>query len=65
MNIEINGNTKNFVTHAELNTALQTFITALNAHVHAVTAVGSPTGPPVPLQSIDISASKTNTVKTG
>jgi len=32
-NIDLNGSSKKLVTHAELNTALQTFITALNANL--------------------------------
>ena len=71
-NINLNGNDKRFVTHAELDAALQLFMTALNTHTHLVAAL--PSAPPVlpiptliptvPL-SIDISASKTLTVKTG
>jgi hypothetical protein len=64
-NVNINGDSRNLVTHAELNTALQTFITALNLHVHpGVTSGAASTAPPSPL-SIDISASKVNTVKVG
>jgi hypothetical protein len=63
--IELNGNTKTFVTHTELNTALQTFITALNLHTHVCAAVGVPSATPLPAMSIDISAAKTTTVKTG
>jgi len=59
-NIELNGNSKNFVTHAELNTALQSFITSLNLHVH-----GSAGTPPVTPMSLNISAAKTTTIKTG
>lgn len=63
--IELNGNTKTFVTHDELNTALQTFITALNLHVHTSAVAGSPTTPPTSSMSIDISSAKTTTIKTG
>jgi hypothetical protein len=63
--IEFNGNTKTFVTHAELDTALQTFMTALNAHVHTSASSGSPTTPPVSPMSLDISAAETTTIKTG
>jgi len=62
--IELNGSSKNFVTHTELNTALQSFITSLNLHVHATAAVGPPV-PPTVLLSLDISTSKTTTVVTG
>lgn len=63
--IELNGNTKTFVTHAELNTALQTFITALNLHTHTSATSGSPTSTPNASMSVDISASATTTIKTG
>jgi len=63
-NIDLNGDGKKFVTYAELNTALQTFKTALNLHVHAtVTSLGTPT-PPVTPMSIDISAAETTTIRT-
>jgi phage gp45-like len=63
--IELNGNDKRLVTHAELDTALQTFITALNLHTHTSAAAGSPTTPPVASLSLDISAAETETIKTG
>lgn len=63
--LELNGNSKKLVTHAELNTAIQTFITALNLHVHTSAAAGSPTTPPVTSLSMDISSSATTTLKTG
>lgn len=59
-NIELNGNTRTFVTHAELDTALQTFITALNLHVH-----GSAGTPPVTPMSLNIAAAETTTIFTG
>lgn len=64
--IELNGNTKRFVTYAELNTAIQTFITALNSHTHAVTTAPGTTGPVNPPSlALDISTAETQTVKTG
>jgi hypothetical protein len=63
--LEINGNTKELVTHAELNTALQGLVTALMSHTHNCTAPGTPSGPPLAALSLDISASKTTTIKTG
>ena len=63
-NIEVNGNSKRFVTYKELDTALQTFKTALNLHVHPTAATGPPSPPTTPM-SIDISAAETTTVKTG
>jgi hypothetical protein len=62
--LEINGNSKTFVTHAELNTALQSFITALNLHVHPTAALGPPSPPTSPM-SLNISSAATTTVKTG
>jgi len=70
--IELNGNLKNLVTHAELNAALQTFVTALNLHTHtfagtiivpALTCSGSTLVPTSPM-SLDIATAKANTVKT-
>lgn len=69
--VEINGNTKQFVTHAELNLALQTFITALNLHVHTTTAtIGASStpgviSPPVTPMTLDITAAKTIKTLTG
>lgn len=58
--IELNGNTKQFVTWTELNTALTTFLVALNSHVHAASGT-----PPVTPMTLDISSAKTTTVVTG
>lgn len=63
--IELNGNSKQFVTWAELNQALTTFTTALTSHTHNCTAPGSASGPAVGVPTIDISAAKTTTVVTG
>jgi hypothetical protein len=72
--INLNGDSKSFVTHAELNTALQTFLTALNAELTtiqagaaaAISASGLWLTPLViGNNSIDISASETTSVKTG
>jgi hypothetical protein len=59
--IELNGNTKALVTHAELNTALQGFITALNLAFAAKLDGGGTSG----TLSLNISTSATTTVKTG
>jgi hypothetical protein len=59
--IHLNGNSKTFVTHAELNTALQTFVTALNA---AFASKENGSGSAGAL-TIDISAAATTTIKTG
>ena len=70
-NIELNGKDKQFVTWAELNDALTTFTTALNAHTHPVTGA-TPSGTAAPMataptapMTIDISAAKTTKVLTG
>ena len=71
--IELNGNSKKFVTWAELNTALSTYVTNLNAALAAasvkIEALGvivpvTMTTPPPP-SAIDISAAMTTTVSTG
>lgn len=60
-NIELNGNTKRFVTYTELNTALQLLITSINAtFATKLNGAGSPG-----TLTLDISASETQTVKTG
>lgn len=63
--VKLNGDSKQFVTWAELNTALTTFLTALNGHVHTSAASGSPTSSPVTPMTLDISSAKTTTVVTG
>ena len=63
-NIELAGNTKNLVTHAELSSALATFVTALNAHVHAgVTSGGASTAIPTPM-SLNISGAEATRLET-
>lgn len=63
--IELNGNSKQFVTWAELNQALTQFTTALISHTHNITSPGNPSGPAVGIPTIDITAAKTTTVVTG
>lgn len=63
--IKLNGESKQFVTWAELNQALATFTTALVSHTHNITSPGNPSGPAVGIPTIDISAAKTTTVVTG
>ncbi len=64
-NIELAGNTKNLVTHAELDTALQNFITALNSHVHSgVTTGGGSSAIPVTPLSLDISTAEAARLET-
>lgn len=59
--IELNGNTKEFVTWTELNTALQALILAINS-TFASKSNGSGSAGTL---TLDISAAKTTTVKTG
>lgn len=61
--IKLNGDSKQFVTWAELNSALTSFMTALNSHTHSV-AGSSTLAPTVPM-TLDISSAKTTTVVTG
>ena len=67
--IELNGDSKQFVTWAELNQALSAFTTALKTHTHVCAAPSNPSGPPVVVPpatlDIDISGAKTTTVVTG
>ena len=70
--IELNGNTKQFVTWTELNTALSAFVTQLSTALLGATYVNTG-GYPTPLAwtagtppaTLDISSSKTTTVVTG
>jgi phage gp45-like len=57
--VEINGKEKHFVTFEDLNKAVSAFMQGLNAHTHP--ASGSPPSAPM---GFDISAAKTETVKT-
>jgi hypothetical protein len=69
LTVELNGNTKSFVTWTELNTALQLLIIALSvpAIVAGTCAVGPVTGTATytPPPTLDISAAMTTTVLTG
>lgn len=59
--IELNGNSKTFVTYAALNTALQGLVLAINAALGTKESGSSSPG----TLSLDISAAETTTVKTG
>lgn len=72
--IKMNGETKTFVTHAELDTALQTFISALNAQLlsisaGATSAIGASGLWTTPLTlgnlTLNIANATTTTIKTG
>lgn len=58
---EFNGNIDNLIRYTQLNTALQSFITDLNAKLTAAFAAVPVTWPGV---SLDISASKIDEIKT-
>jgi hypothetical protein len=60
--VNINGNTKYLVTHSELNTALQSFLTALKAAVSAQCQSGS--GASIASVTLDISSAQASKVKT-
>lgn len=60
-NIELNGNTKKFVTYTELNIALQAMVAAANA-LYLTSADNGVAGGGL---TLDISASETTTIKTG
>lgn len=73
--LHFNGDSKNLVTHAELDSALQSFkgsidiaiAGAITGHSHATAAPGTPS-PGVgsaPATSLDISGAKASTLKTG
>lgn len=70
--IELNGNSKSFVTHAELDTALKIYTALVQSHTHQVPGAmplvpGNPViaTPSEISMTIDISAAKTTTVVTG
>ena len=64
-NVELNGNTKSFVTWDELNTALQNVITLLKSHTHPVPNGTSSTSLELATMALDITSAKTTTIKTG
>lgn len=63
--VDINGNSKKFVTYTELNNAITTFLVALAAHVHTSAAPGSPTSTPSSPITFDISAAESQKARTG
>jgi len=60
--IKLAGDTKNLITHAELNTALQTFLTALKAAVSSGCQSGA--GGNIASVTLDISTAEATKVKT-
>jgi hypothetical protein len=63
--VDINGNTKKFVTYTELNNAITTFLVAVMAHVHTSAAPGAPTSTPTAPITFDISAAESLLARTG
>jgi hypothetical protein len=64
-NIDLNGDGKTLVTHAELDTALQGLVDYINAHTHSGVSSGSSTsGPPSAPGTLDISAAEAATLRT-
>lgn len=63
--IELNGNTKQFVTWAELNSALQTVVGQIKAHTHTVSGGAAPASPDLQTLVLDITQAKTKTIVTG
>lgn len=67
--IELNGNSKKFVTHKELDEALQKYAEAVSLHTHTCASPGSPSGTPTSFpgkpMTIDISDAATSSVVTG
>ena len=60
--IDLNGDSKSLVTHAQLNTALQTFLTVLKAAVVSGCSGGS--GGSIASVTLDISGAEATKVKT-
>lgn len=63
--IELNGNTKQFVTWAELNSALQTLLTQIKSHTHPATSGTTSASLELATVTLDITSAKTKTVVTG
>lgn len=65
-NIELNGNTKYFVTHAELNTSLSNYSSSIGIELGKIaTGIATGGGAYTPTNpTFDISAAKTNTILT-
>lgn len=63
--LELNGNSKQFVTWSELNQALQQVITQIKTHTHAVSGAAAGPSPDLTALLLDISAAKTTSVVTG
>ena len=63
--VNLNGTGDYITKYTELNTQLQSLISALNAHVHTSAAAGSPTTPPVTPMSLNISTAQSSKVQVG
>lgn len=62
---EVNGNSRSIVTYDELNTVIQNIATWLNAHTHVVPAAPGTSNVSLPSITVDMSAAKTDNIKTG
>jgi hypothetical protein len=64
-NIDLNGDSKTLVTHAELDSALQGLVSYINSHTHSGVSTGSgASGPPSVPGTLDISAAEAATLRT-
>jgi len=64
-NIDMNGDSKTLVTHAELDSALQGLVSYINSHTHSGVSTGSgASGPPSAPGTLDISAAEAVTLRT-
>lgn len=63
--LELNGSSKQFVTWAELNQALQQVVTQIKTHTHAVSGAAAGPSPDLAALVLDISGAKTTTIVTG
>jgi hypothetical protein len=63
--VDINGNTKKFVTYTELNNAITAFLILIMAHVHTSAAPGNPSSTPTAPITFDISAAESQKARTG
>lgn len=63
--VDINGNTKKFVTYTELNNAITAFLTLLMAHIHTCAGAGNPSSVPTAPITFNISAAESQKVRTG
>lgn len=63
--VDINGNSKKFVTYTELNNAVTALLVLLNAHIHTCAGAGNPSSTPTVPITFDISASESTSARLG